>query len=323
MNFMKKLGVLALLAQAVAVSAADNNGWSMRLGASYRSFQDVDFNSVPFRNWGNQAGVTGPFGVQGYALNPVYGLPIPALPPAPKIVVVVPVQEVMYNGGTGDIDSEEGFAPVIGVAKELVQVGPFILSLAANLQYYSPESDSTERGNMVDAGNFTATQYTYNLWTFGGVPPDMLIFSGGVAVPPIPGSGTQFSLQNRFDMDLWVLDAGLEARTDFDCFSLNLALGPSLNITNVETSQTQQASWAGIPGIDAGATGSYSQKVTDRETDFIPGLYGAIGISFNLNEKWAVGAEYRYDWVNEEPGTDQGKIDLTGSSAQLKVTYKF
>jgi len=122
-------------------------------------------------------------------------------------------------------------------------------------------------------------------------------------------------------MDLYVLDFGLEGRLAVKSFNFTFALGPSLTIANAELSQSQQASWiAQGPGLPAGG---YSQNSNESSLKFLPGAYAAVGVTYDFSKSWALGLEYRYDYVIDNAGTDHAKLDLSGSSAILSLTYRF
>lgn len=307
--WLKRMMALALAAQA-GVACAGDSPWTLRLGVSYRDFDDIKIKSANFRNWGQPNDA--PYGVQN--VSKVVGNPLNA----PVILDYVSGQ-----GGSDRLDSSDKWAPVIGFAYELTPPDKaFGLSLVGNFQYYCFDTGSSASGAVGAPGTFTVTQYQH-WWVDTSSPSDFIpdILTPGVPLVGPPLLGTAFSVRSRFEMDLYVLDLGVQARATLKPVNLTLALGPTLSMAGAESSQIQQASWlAQGPGLPAGA---YAKKSSDSELDFLPGAYGALGVTCDLTASWNIGIECRYDYVHGDAGTGQVKLDLSGFSGIARLAYQF
>ena len=299
-TWLKRMVGMAVAIQAGVVWAGDGP-LTVRLGVSYRDFDAVSFKGGEFPNWGTQFNPGGPYGIQNATVLPL-GVPF------------VILDYVRYNGSAEDVDSGSKMAPVIGFRYDLAQMGKMRLALVGNFQYYNVDFEANASGASGAAGAFTHEQYQHGLKLDGTLLPGV----GIVGVRP----GTTFSVTNQFDMDLYVLDLGLEARTTMDRFNVTLALGPSLTIANTETSQSQQASWTAQAPALAGGTYA-SAAASDSNTDFLLGAYAALGVTYDITQSWSIGLEYRYDYVSDNAGTSQAELDLSGSSGIIRLGYKF
>lgn len=298
------------MAACALATAAENepSPWSLRLGASYREFYDVEFAPVNFRNWNTENNGSGPYGVANVSGNVA----------APNFTTV-PIDYIRWNGGMHGLGSGDGWAPLIGLGRELMQRDAFRLGFAGNLQYYSLDIQYSRDGSMAAPNSFTANQY--NQTVVGGTPLPIVL---GQA--PQAGAGivnqTSFWIRNKFNADLWVFDAGLEAKVSpVKCVNVIAAAGPTLNLANVETMQDYAASWA--PTGNPYPSDSWHAKRKQHDFDAVAGVYGAVGLSVALDERWTLAALYRYDYVPEGIGTDQAEVSLNGPSGQLMLIYAF
>ncbi|OGV76432.1 MAG: hypothetical protein A3K18_12760 [Lentisphaerae bacterium RIFOXYA12_64_32] len=318
-TWLKILVGVAVVVQA-GVAWAGDGPWTLRLGASYRDFDDVDFKGVDFRNLGTALNPAGPYGVQDVTTVP-----------GNVVGTAVILDYLRWNGSSAGVDRDDKWAPVIGFGYDLRQAGKLRLALVGNFQYYHLETGTYASGNAVVHDGFSLEQYQhYVVDAPGTLIPGLAV--GGVT------PGTIFAVRNQFEMDLYVLDLGLEARTTMDRFNFTFALGPTLTITDAESSQRQQASWlAQGPGISTPgpvlpcppqplpqpAGGSYAREESESDTDFLLGAYVALGVTVKVSTSWFVGLEYRYDHVSGDAGTRQAELDLCGSSGILRLAYRF
>jgi opacity protein-like surface antigen len=304
MNTWLKRMATVLMALHVGAAWAGQSPWTLRLGMSYREFDDVSFSDSVFRNWG-QANGAGPWGVQNILTAPGNPIGDPVI-----------LDEVMGGGGSQEMDNDSRFAPILGLRYDLYQTGRIQLAVVGNFQYFRIGADGDASGSASAPGDFTDNQYQHYVLDLAGTltPGAPLI---GPALP-----GTAFAVHNQFDMDLYVLDIGLEARTELGCFvNVFLALGPTLTFADADSSQSQEASWqAQGPGLPAG---SYEQESGDSSSDFLLGAYAALGLSFDLTESWSLAMECRYDYVHGDAGTDQAEVDLSGYGGAVFLQYRF
>ena len=292
---------LSLVAAGMFPAVADAEGWQVTLGGSYRSFDAVDFNAFNFRNYGNLDGSLGrPLGAQNYSTA--------------TFAVVAPgpfsADHIRYLGGSENIDG--ALAPVIGFEKVIGAQNALSFSWVANGQYYQLGE------TMSDEQSFTVQNYQH-----------MAPFLNVIVPAPIAGpfagfsAGTAASVRNQFDLDLLVLDLGAKA----DCtlgkrFGMYGAVGPTLNFSDMKTSQQEAATWNPIPLV-AADTGSYQQTHNDDRQAVTVGGYVALGVQFQLTKTLELAVEYRYDAATNDVSTDLASVDLTGSSAQLKLSFQF
>ena len=300
----------ALVVVQAGVAWAEDNPWTLRLGVSYRDFDDLEIKTGNFSNLGQANNA--PFGVQN--VTTVVGNPLNA----PVILDYVRVKDA-----SDGIDSSDKWAPIIGFGYELTPAEKTLgLSLVGNFQYYNFGASSSASGRVGAPGSFTVEQYQH-WWVDTDSPPDFVpdTLTPGVLLvgPQLPG--TSFSVRSKFDMDLYVFDLGVQARATLKRFNITLALGPTLTIADAESSLSQQASWlAQGPGLPAS---SYRRKNSDSDLEFLPGAYGAIGVIWDMSEAWSLGLECRYDYVSGDAGTDQVKMDLSSFSGIARLAYQF
>jgi opacity protein-like surface antigen len=302
------------VAMQAGVAWAGESPWTLRLGLSYRDFDDVAFQNVDFRNGGRNNIVGGPAGVQN----------VTTLPGSMTDVSVV-LDEVRWNGGSEGVDGSDKFAPVIGFGYDLMQSGRIRLALVGNFQYYRLRMEGSSASGATGApGSFTLKPYQHWWWDLDNSGTGETL-SAGQPYTGTPFTTTSFSVRNRFDMDVYVLDLGLEARATVSRLNVILALGPTLTIADAESSQRQSASWdaQGLPESPSVPAGSYSQGSSESNTDVLPGAYVALGLSVDLSAAWSIALQYRYDYVSGDAGTSQAELDLSGSSGILSVSYRF
>lgn len=300
MNKLTKALVGVLLAQAVAATVAAE-GMSLRLGMSYRDFDAAEFGAVAFRGAGTQANAVGPYGVQN--VMAVLGAPLGT---------PFTIDYVRLNDANTGFGSRDNLSPVLGFENDLGIHAGLALSLVGNFQVYLLDSRSGYAGNSAAPGNFAFEQWRHFVVAPGG------ILSPGAFLVAAPG--TTFSARNAFDMDLYVLDLGMSARTTGSALSFTVAAGPTLNITRTITSQRTQVSW---PAQGLLAAGTQTESVGDSSEKLLLGLYAALGLAYDLSEEWSVAGEFRYDYIDRDAGTSQADMDLSSGSGQITLRYRF
>ena len=109
--------------------------------------------------------------------------------------------------------------------------------------------------------------------------------------------------KSKFDMQLWVLDAGLSLGYNFDNgLRTYLAGGPTLSIADMESS----------------CRGDHANEI-----EFNWGLYVAGGASYWFSESVGLAAEVRYDDGFGSVGTRYAKqsLDTLGGNVKLMVRF--
>lgn len=308
-NTWLKMMMATAALQAGAVWA-ENSPWALRLGVTYRDFDDIEVKGGAFQNWGQAD--TPPFGVQN--VTTLVGNPLDA----PVILDYVSASE-----GSGKIDSSDKWSPIIGFSYELPPQREWLgLSLVGNFQFYRFGASSSASGAVGAPGSFTVEQYQH-WWVDTDSPADNVpdFVTPGVRLlgPSLPG--TTFAVRSKFDMDLYVFDLGVQARATMKRLNVTIALGPTLSIADAESSQSQYASWrAQGPGLPAS---SATHKTSDSDLEFLFGAYGAVGLTWDITKSLSIGVECRYDYVSDDAGTDQVKMDLSSVSGILRLAYQF
>lgn len=307
---MKK--VLFGIALAGLVGVAGAQEWKLGLGVSYRQFDDVEFSSLPVRNFGEirlilRDGAALDYNAQN--LNAVIG----DLPGQTGGINVI--EDILVTNGYFGVDegtsSSDGWAPVLTAEYLFMTRERLTLSAVANFQYYTMDVGGTSSLGL--SNEATLNQY--------------FVVAGSVSPLPTGGGAPYGSVQttgyvsNEFSMDLYTFDLGLKLGYSFDCaIDLFAAVGPSISLVDIDSEITESATYS-APGNPGG--NFYSQSQSDGGTDVLFGIYGAIGGQYWLNEQVGIVLEARYDEVFDKADTDFAELDLSGFSGMAKVIFRF
>ncbi len=281
----------------------------LTLGLVYRNFDDVKFNKFALSNHGNEATPGGPFGVQGYTTTISSNS-------------VVFADYIHYLGGEDDSDK---WAPSIGFEMPIGEDN--MLDFVFNFSFFSIQSGEKDTGNRTNNGNFSAQNFSHLVIGPITQPP-----SNRVVVPMNPATqtlnpnfnpGTNATVENDFDLEMYMFDFGLKGSIHMDALSLCLAAGPTLTISDAHSVQKALVTYSSAPADDPSYTGVSSQRKSDSDTDFILGLYGAIDLQFQFNDSLALAVGYRYDFASDEAGTKQAEQDLETHGARIRLIVSF
>jgi hypothetical protein len=299
------LRLLTALITVVSVGAlGEDYGLHLQLGGAYRSFGDVQVESVKLRHYDSMYEPGGPLGIQGYSVLP--GL---------RDGSGVTADQVAFRGG--DVATDNAWAPVLGVQKDLWRQGALSLRLTAGLAYYTVDASLGARGAAGAGGQFAAQHYNY------------LLAEQTVLVPPIndaplpgfsPGTSATFQL-SHFEMDLLVLDLGLRAQYDIQRFYLAAGVGPAFYWAHTQSTAVESGAWNAIPGT--GDPGFYREEHSASGSDTAIGLYASLSAGVHLSAHIAAELEVRLDEVGGMVGTAQAALDLRGQSGLLKIVFDF
>ncbi len=312
----KMLGISLMVAMTTITSQAMDHSWEMSIGVNYRHFDDIDFKSFSLRNGaGNDVG--GPFGLQNLAgVQP--NLPDPSQ---------VTVDTVVYSGSSDDADFSDSLSPVLRLEKILhfddssTVDETFSVGLMIGFHYYDVGVSATEHGNNNDTGEFIATQNTYDVLSNEIIVPTSNSATGF-------GAGTQVSVENDFDMSLYVIDFGIKPTIDNDVVSANIIVGVSVNFVDIDSSQTETGNYNAIPNaVDTSGnpvSGPYRVERNDDQSAVVPGIFLGGGVDLYMTKRFLLGFEYRYDLVADSRAeTDLAELSLSGHSASARVIYRF
>lgn len=293
---------LVSILSVVPLCALAESGWQLGVGASYRDFDDVELTALRLNNFGNTDATVAPLGLQGYTNANTGGF-----------TGALAVDHARYTGGDAEVDGSDQVGVALAAVQPLGVWEGIRLNLVVGAQLFQ-----TELAAIAAPTDFET--FSYNHVVVAGVfsDPQALV----PPVPPNPGlqAGTTAWVRNDFDMNLVVLDLGLQAAYGGDRLSCYVAAGPSLSMADVETTQNHRATWNtfGLPN-----TGNYSAEETEDDLNLLVGGYVAVGAGIAINEQFGLAAEARYDLVHREAGTSQATLDLDGASGQIKLTYDF
>jgi len=294
---IQRISVAVLMAVTGASLAYGQTRWHVELGGAYRTFGDVEFAPIRFRNAGNIE--QGPFGVQDY-------LELPILFDGSGVTVDNLVGPPVDTG----VDSGSSLAPFIGVDIPVASGERLELALEASLQYHAIEASfSTSR-------KIRGTHYNY------------MVLGGVVSPPPVSDGLPGFSPGLRsaqasaeFEADLFVVDCGLRVGLPAKAITFSMSAGPVLYLAQTRTEVTHSASWNPIPGADD--TGFYRSRASGSGWQSAWGVYGSLGVTFELTENTAVQLGYRYDWAARDIDTEQAALQLDGHGARLSLLIAF
>lgn len=340
-------GVLAAMMLPLSVGA---EGWALSLGVTNRSLDDVELKAVNFRsdNAAYGAYVNGAYQDLGPG---AHTLTIDDLgDQAVGVDVPGTVGPVITGGGvnldkfvTGSMDSAAasdargvvlGLRRAFGGDSEEIEWGldlslvflqpgvrdtldPTVLtdsygvdSSGAVPNYWSPDGSGWDITQNPNGGTFDDVGSTIPITPTATNQPN----PGG---PANPGSTTG-TLVYDIDMNLLTLGLGVSGAWRAGKLSLNLGAGPTLTIADVDGRVTERAVWTGS-GDDVYAPRRHRNTTVQAEV----GAYGAIGLTFQINQSVGLTAEYRYDYVIDDLQTRYADFDLKGASGQLKLVFSF
>jgi len=304
--------LLTLTIAGLVCGAARAQEWKLGLGVTYRQFDDVEFISLPARDFGDLSFIFRDGALLDYTpanLAAVIG-DLPSQTGAINVVEDVIVTNG-YFGMDESVDTSESFAPVLTAEYLFMTEERLTLSAVANFMYFNVDVDAMSAMGLSNTATFN--QYFV-------VSGDVAPLPNGVG-SPYSGLTTTGSVSNEFSMDLYELDLGLKVAYSFD-FSVDIfaAIGPTLNIVDVDAAVSEVATYS-AQGNAGGAF--YTQNASDGVTDVLFGVYGAVGGQVWFSENLGFALEARYDEVFDEVDTDFAELDLSGLSGVAKFIFRF
>ena len=328
---MKKLLGVALLAVAGAAMAqdAETNGWRLSLGASYRTFGDVDFEALtlaqPGGNYVNGSYTDGGnYDIQhGSQLQPGGWAQVDpdAIPNNGDEFFTrnVTFDRTTFGGGSEGADDSAGF--VLELEKEFKRTeSNLALSLLCGFAFF--QSDAGMSANGLATTTLTG-MLTSPVDPGAAVPVTPYTVAGSAGFPlsgPVDlgaAATTAVTLNLDADLDLYVLSLGVRGAYQVGKFGFVLGAGPTINLADFETEARQ------VVTNTADGTPAYTQTDSDSTSDVLFGAFVGVGAEYRFTERWALGIEYRYDTVFGDVDTDQAEIELDGHSVQAKLSWAF
>ncbi|MBT7053946.1 MAG: outer membrane beta-barrel protein [Lentisphaerae bacterium] len=321
---MKKLIGIAVLAVAGVAMAqdAETNGWRLSLGASYRTFGDVDFLALtlaqPSGNYVNGSYADGGnYDIQhgsqlqpgGWAFDGGLGL----------WTRNATFDQTSFGGGSEGADDSTGF--VLELEKEFKQTeSDLTLSMLCGLGFFQSEAGMSANG----LATTTLTGMLTSPVDPGAAVPVTPYTVAGSAGFPLSGpvdlgaaATTAATLNFDADLDLYVLSLGVRGAYQVGDFGFVLGAGPTINLADFETEARQTVT------NTAGGSAGYTRTDSDSTSDVVFGAFIGVGAEYRYAERWALGIEYRYDTLFSDVETDQAEIELDGHSLQAKLSWSF
>ncbi len=214
--------------------------------------------------------------------------------------------------GSGDYTTFERFAPVLGIGTDIWSDGALSLAFVANFQFFNVDSSDKASGDAI--GTITADN------RFVAYHKDTDTFTPNWDAATDRGQKADASVKaiakTKFDMQLYVFDAGLKLGYDFDSgFRTYLATGPTLSIADMESSSYAKVS---------NSTGKIvSGSGRDNDVEFNFGFYVSAGAEFWFNESYGLSAEVRYDNGFGDVDTHYVSQSLDSWGGMVKLNVRF
>jgi hypothetical protein len=313
---LTKAMAVCLLAATVLASADE---WQLSLGASYRTFDDVDFKPFALSSSGGQF-------VNGYWTSDSDYLVMSdaQIDPTGWVEVEedlyrrkVTFDAISYAGGSDDMD--DSYGAVLALTKQLSTTeSGWVISAKISLAGFTTDMSGTASADALSTSTyFGFFQLPVN--PGNSIPSAPVMGGSGPALTePVYDSQEQATTAAMVGMDidlnLYVLSLGLVAARQFGPLSLSLEAGPSLNVADFDTSVSQTVTWDG---------GGYSSTAHDDVVDVLFGAYAAGGVAWQLTERVGVSVEARWDEVFSDVETDLAEMDLSGLSFSAMLGFSF
>lgn len=313
-NSLKALAIGIALAGLGSVQAEEAaqpaDSWYIGAGLSYRVFPRIDFNAVG-SGTGYGYSLTAPTdgnyvktgSVADAKAAAVAAMPAPTVKPADGSPVYRPfyIAEVTSTSGSGNKswDFLGCLSPVLTAGLPVYQDGDLRIDVVSNLQYYSCDYKMDLYGN--GSGRYYQTNIvfqapSYNAGIVETFDPDAFNAWKSFAYNDFAG---------RCTLNIWMLELDLGGKAKYaiaDKLSAIGAFGPSITFADIDSS--------------CGSLESNSRQ-------WIWGLYAAVGVEYQIDDKWGLEFDVRYDKAFGDAATAFARADLTSLSFQLKAVYQF
>ena len=303
---LKKLLLTIVLPLTIFSGTVQAEKWTLTLAPSYRSFSDVDISNLQLSNpaYLGSDYINGADNGGGFVtiLDPTVQAP-GAIPPLGSL------DSISLNNASADLD--DSLSITLAAEYLFARHGNHTIHLQFGITTFSSEIDDT----------FQATVNTDQFNLGLELIPGSGIYGPGSTPSAVPGAATT-SGEASYDFELraYSLHLGLGVKYNIEKLRIALGFGPTLTLVDSDLDVTESATWTA-----GAATGTqiYSKTSSDSSNDWLVGLYLSIGIEYSINERWAVGLEYRFDQMLQDLDTDYLEADLSGSSARLNIIYSF
>lgn len=306
--------------------------WRFSIGVNYRTFDDIEYKAHAFRNvaqptftrFVNGSIVTSGAGDTITVLDGAAQAP-QNLPGGNALLVVQPSSTIALdeiNFPHSEENTDEAWGIVLGASRTLEEGTGIRWDLDWTFVSATSSGD--------DPFSLQGTRFNVTAFNSIGVPdgnpltPDTQVFASSTVIPPtgIPGSNlSTATVDYEYDLEAYTLAVGVSSNWKSDNLTLSLGVGPSLTIGDLDVERVQR--YVDGPGATVPGTLRFTATRTDGDDDFLFGVYGGLGASYQISESIALSLQYRYDAVFSDLTTRIADIDLDGSSGQLKLVFSY
>lgn len=302
---------LAVACCGVFAQTAENDGAIgapyIKLGASYRKFDDVNFKTPHFGGYSGyyllSVGESGMVDISGLGSVGTGHSALGSVGQSghPEYVRIVDVTGGAYRS-KGECKFADDFGLAIGLGFPLSNEDGLTVDFVTNFMYFTIDTAS-KRPN---TNGFVGSSYDS-------------IVQNGVATPPGAWGNTYTTASGvsgnyyraKFAMDLYQIDFGA-------CFgyalesglSLNLSFGPTFALAQVESSAYGSAAGTAFGGHD-------------NKDQVVFGAYVAGGVSYWFNETVGMNFDLRYDEAFKHISTSYANLDPDSLSGILSLMIHF
>lgn len=323
MKKIKTFFLLVVFAMSLTVSiyAEDKNeNWSFTLGASYRSFDNIELKQFDFTS-GENVFINGSIvdvGAGNYQYNVANSI---------NQIDNVTLDNIEFQKATlekTETNSQNARGILIKMSKEIIESGnlsvDFDLSLLTAFASDTISATATTSTFMFD---ITPNEWTNENFPAPGGGPDPDTTSERFPFSPqnqidIPMSQVNARVNYDFDLDLYTIGIGVTIKKKFKSLNLTFGLGPSISIVNANIDRKAEASW-----VSNGNSFFMRNDDTDNKDSIRVGTYTEAGLEWNYSDKVAIGINGRYDWIPNDLNTDYANFKLSGFSSTLFLSLSF
>ncbi len=306
---LRKVISALLIGGAVTSFAAEKEGWELSIGASYRSFKDVDFKSFKLNNGNYVDGSVDGANIE--VVSPSFQGTAEGPPEAGKERVAL--SKVSFGGESSDFDSAPGL--VLGLSRKIGESEHFTYNLDLSVTWITTDMDETFNGS-VEADVFMVDSAG---WSYDAI--NDVYINGTAVVDPLVLENNRVKSTVRYDlsMDVFTFSAGVSAKMALGPVDVKAGIGPTLTAAGYDVSCDK--SWSFVD--DALNQYGGTESSDDDGAKLRLGLYANLALSVDITEQWAIEAGVRYDYIPVTVNTNVAEIDLSGMSTEIKAVYSF
>lgn len=294
--------------------------WEFSLGASYRSFDDIELEAFDFTS-GQDNYINGAVTDMG-AGNFTYNV-------ADSVHQVdnITLDTIEYqtaNLNQIETNTHDSTGIYLQMKKNLKSTKNFSIDYEISLiTFFSRDSISTKAQTSNFQFNITPNEWPNANAPLLGGGPDPNISSQNYnsyvkAQIQNPMSDITATVNYEYDLNLYTLSTGIAIERNMKYADIYIGLGPSLTIVNSSVDRQATASWN-----NTGDRFFLRDDDTDSQNSIKAGAYSQIGIKFAISENTAVEFQSRYDWIPSEVSTDYADFQLSGFSSSLLFSFSF